>query len=272
MAWLNDGEGGAKLSDFAVTQRVALVTGAARRIGATIAEAIAKRGISVVVHSSARSAGDAETLVRRLSSEGAQAAIVTCDLADSSATQALIAQAGKHFGPVDILVNSASIFAADTIDTLDPAAFDRHAAVNLRAPLILARAFAEQADASRDPTIINLLDQRVFAPNPCYLSYTLSKAGLAAATTILAQSLAPKIRVNAVAPGPVLPNANDGSERFEAEVAEVPLARAVPLKAIAEAVLYLVSARNVTGQTIAVDSGQRLAWRTPDVLASFDED
>ena len=259
------------MSDREATQRVALVTGGSRRIGAAIAEALAQRGHAVVVHSSARSASDAGCLVQRLSKNGVRAASVVADLADAVSTPSLIGEATEHFGPVDILVNSASIFEADTIGTLDAAMFDRHAAVNLRAPLILARAFAKQADAAFDPVIVNLLDQRVFAPNPHYLSYTLSKAGLAAATTILAQALAPTIRVNAVAPGPVLPNANDGDARFEAEAANVPLARAVSLTAISDAVLYLVAARNVTGQTIAVDSGQRLAWRTPDVLASLGE-
>ena len=142
-------------------------------------------------------------------------------------------------------------------------------AVNLRAPLLLARRFAEQASGETDASIVNILDQRVLAPNPLYLSYSLSKAALAAATVTLAQSLAPGVRVNGVAPGPVLPNAHEGTAIFDAEVAEVPLARAVSVEAIADAVLYLANARHVTGQIIAVDSGQHLSWRTPDVLASL---
>lgn len=251
--------------------RVALVTGAVRRVGAAIVERLARRGFAVVIHASARSGEEAKDFAAALRGRGSQADHVVADLGDGAEAEALVARAANCFGPLDVLVNNASIFEADEIGTFTLARFDRTQAVNLRAPLLLAQRFALQARADRDPSIVNLLDQRVLSPNPLYLSYTLSKAGLAMATTVLAQTLAPHIRVNAVAPGPVLPNANEGGARFEAEVAEVPLRRAVPLDAIADAIDYLVDARSVTGQTIAVDSGQRLAWRTPDVLASMGE-
>ena len=254
------------------TQRVALVTGGARRIGAAIAHHLASRGFTLVIHTSARSEADAHALVARLTASGARAASIVADLADASQADTLIARAMSCFGPLDVLVNNASIFEDDRIDTFDAAAFERHSAINLRAPLQLAKHFAKQASAAADASIVNLLDQRVFASNPHYLSYTLSKIGLASATTMLAQALAPRVRVNAVAPGPVLPNVNEGDARFHAEVAQVPLARPVTLEAIAEAVDYLVNGKNVTGQIIAVDSGQRLAWRTPDVLASMTPD
>ena len=216
-------------------------------------------------------------MVDKLRSDGCHVACLTADLTDATQTTALIGRATASFGPIDVLVNNASVFEHDTITSFDVEAFDRMSAINLRAPLLLAQAFvaqtfAAQAREAGDPSIVNLLDQRILALNPLYLSYTLSKAGLAAATTMLAQALAPRIRVNAVAPGPVLPNVNEGDTRFNAEVAEVLLARAVPPDAIADAVSYLVGARAVTGQTIAVDSGQRLSWRTPDVLASMKDD
>lgn len=249
--------------------KIALVTGAARRIGATLAERLAQRDYAVVVHTSARSQNEACALVQRLRDGGTRASFVVADLAQADEAEGLIDTAAAAFGPVTLLVNNASLFEADDIATLDAALFDRQVAINLRAPLLLAKRFAAQANADDDSSIVNILDQRVLAPNPLYLSYTLSKAGFATATAILAQALAPNVRVNAVAPGPVLPNAHEGLARFEAEVAQVPLARPVPPAAIADAVEYLAGARTVTGQIIAVDSGQRLAWRTPDVLASM---
>lgn len=249
--------------------RAALVTGAVRRVGAAIAERLASRGFAVVIHGSARSEADAASLARGLRARGLQARHIIADLAQPSGVETLLRQATASFGPLDVLINNASIFEDDAIETFTSELFDRLLAVNLRAPLLLAQGFAAQADGRSDPSIVNILDQRILSPNPLYLSYTLSKAGLAMATTVLAQALAPRIRVNAVAPGPVLPNAHEGSARFEAEVAEVPLQRSVSLEAVADAIDYLVEARHVTGQTIAVDSGQRLAWRTPDVLASM---
>ena len=249
--------------------RAALVTGAVRRVGAAIVERLASRGFAVVIHGSARSEADAAGLAQALRDRGFHVRHAVADLAESSGVETLLRQGTECFGPLDVLINNASIFEDDAIETFAPERFDRLIAVNLRAPLMLAQGFAAQADGRSDPSIVNILDQRVLAPNPLYLSYTLSKAGLAMATTVLAQALAPRIRVNAVAPGPVLPNAHEGSARFEAEVAEVPLQRSVSLEAVADAIDYLVDARHVTGQTIAVDSGQRLAWRTPDVLASM---
>lgn len=250
-------------------QRVALVTGGARRIGAAIVERLAQRGYSVVLHTSARSEGDANALVTRLQREKVSVSRVIADLANIQEVGELLVNAARVFGPIDLLVNNASIFEGDTLATFDPALFERSQAINLRAPLMLAKDFAAQARTDQDASIINLLDQRVLSPKPLYLSYTLSKAALGTATRMLAQELAPHIRVNAVAPGPVLPNELEGPERFEAEVAQVPLARPVSLEAVADAVDYLARARSVTGQIVAVDSGQHLAWRTPDVLASM---
>jgi NAD(P)-dependent dehydrogenase (short-subunit alcohol dehydrogenase family) len=252
----------------AKARRVALVTGAARRIGAGIASRLAAGGIAIVVHASARSEAAARTLVDELRANGAEAQSILGDLSDADEAPAIIGRAAACFGPLDILVNNAAIFEDDTIETLSAERLDRHMAVNLRAPLLLAQFFAAQIDGKSDAAIVNMLDQRVLAPNPLYFSYALSKAALAAATVTLAQALAPAIRVNAVAPGPVLPNAHDGAASFAAEVAAVPLQRAVPIEAVADAVAWLVSARHVTGMTLAVDSGQRLAWETPDVIAA----
>ena len=248
--------------------RVALVTGGARRIGAALVARLAELRYAVVIHASARAADEAEHAAQRLRETGSRAAVVVADLADAEATGALIARAAAPFGALTLLVNNASIFEFDDSTTFEATRFDRHMAINLRAPILLATRFAAQA-SSEDPSIVNILDQRALKLSPLYLSYTLSKAGLVTATTTLAQALAPRVRVNAVAPGPVLPNVNEGDARFVAEAAQVPLARPVPLEAIADAVEYLARARLVTGETIAVDGGQRIAWRTPDVIASM---
>ena len=240
-----------------VRRQTALVTGGARRIGRAIVERLAQDGFAVVIHTSARAAAEARSLASALTDSGAAAAVVTADLADPAATDALVDEAAAAFGPLAALVNNAALFEPDAATDFTVAGFDRHMAVNLRAPLALAQRFAAQAPAQA--AIVNLLDQRVLRPGPDYFTYALSKAALWAATRTLAQTLAPKVRVNAVAPGPVFPNAHDGEAGFAAELAGLPLARAVPAIEIAHAVSYLLSAHSVTGQMLAVDSGQHLA-------------
>ena len=172
--------------------------------------------------------------------------------------------AGKVFGALTLLVNSASVFEQDEIGTLDRDNFERAMAVNLTAPLFLAKAFAAQAPDGADASVINIVDQRVFKPTPLFFSYALSKSALNDATTMLAQALAPKVRVNGVAPGPTLPSPRQSEAQFAAQAATVPLGRGPGPDDIAAAVLYLAKAQSVTGVTIAVDGGQHLAWRTPD--------
>jgi NAD(P)-dependent dehydrogenase (short-subunit alcohol dehydrogenase family) len=247
-------------------QRSVLVTGAARRIGAAIATRLGAQGFAVALHASRNSAPDAEALAARLATEGCRTAVIIADLAEAAEAATLVERAARALGPLDALVNNASVFEPDTASDFDLDRWERHFAVNLRAPALLARAFARQAGAESDPGIVNILDQRVWRPNPQFFSYTLTKSALWTATRTMAQSFAPHVRVNAVGPGPVLPNDTQGREGFAREVAGLPLGRAVPPEAIAEAVAYLLSARHVTGQMIAVDSGQHLAWRTPDYI------
>ena len=239
----------------------ALVTGGARRIGRAITQRLAKQGLAVVIHASARSRDDAESVAHAICAGGGRAAVVTADLADAGATRGLIEAAEKPFGGLTRLVNNASIFEADEADTFEAAGFDRHIAVNLRAPALLAQAFAAALPAEATGAVVNIVDQRVLRPDPHYFSYSISKAGLLAATRTMAQAFAPRIRVNAVGPGPVLPNHVEGQAAFDAEVAVAPLARAVPPEEIADAVAWLLDAPGITGQMIAVDAGQHLAWR-----------
>ncbi len=239
----------------------ALVTGGARRIGRAITQRLAKQGLAIVIHASARSRDDAESVAHAICAGGGRAAVVTADLADAGATRGLIEAAEKPFGGLTRLVNNASIFEADEADTFEAAGFDRHIAVNLRAPALLAQAFAAALPAEATGAVVNIVDQRVLRPDPHYFSYSISKAGLLAATRTMAQAFAPRIRVNAVGPGPVLPNHVEGQAAFDAEVAVAPLARAVPPEEIADAVAWLLDAPGITGQMIAVDAGQHLAWR-----------
>ncbi len=237
----------------------ALITGAGRRIGAAISRALSGAGYAVVLH--ARTRADAEPLAEEIAAAGGRVHIVLADLADPDAVRGLV-KAAAAFGPLNLLVNNASSFEADDIATLQRDRFDHTLAVNLAAPLFLSQAFAAQA--GEGAAIVNIVDQRVFKPTPLFLSYTLSKSALHTATTTLAQALAPKVRVNAVAPGPTLPSPRQTDAQFAEQAAALPLKKGPAPEDIAAAVLYLSQAKSVTGATIAVDGGQHIAWRTLD--------
>jgi NAD(P)-dependent dehydrogenase (short-subunit alcohol dehydrogenase family) len=243
--------------------RTALVTGAARRIGAVLALELARAGFDVAVHFS-RSAEEAQAVAESVRALGRRAAILDADLADEAQAARLVERAAEALGPLELLVNNASLFLEDAWDSEDRAVWDAHMDVNLRAPLVLSRAFAEATEGPA--SIVNVIDQRVLKPTPQFFSYSISKAALWFATRTLAQALAPRIRVNAVGPGPTLASIHQAPEEFEAEAAGVLLQRRATPEEIARAVLYLVDATSVTGQMIAVDAGQHLGWRTPDVL------
>ena len=253
--------------DGALQQKTALVTGASRRLGLAIARALVGRGFAVAIHASARSRAEAEAACAEIRAAGGRACALSADLADSGAVSGLVAQAEAALGPVTLLVNNASLFEADGAAAFDPALFERHMAVNLRAPLQLASDFAARLPGGCEGLIVNLIDQRVWRLNPHFFTYTLSKSALWTATQTMAQAFAPRIRVNGVGPGPTLANHMQKDGAFSREAAAIPLQRAIDPQEIAAAVLFLVEARSVTGQMIAVDGGQHLAWRTPDVEA-----
>lgn len=246
---------------------VALVTGAARRIGLRVAERLVEAGCDVAFHCSPASRDEAHRAVARARDAGAKAAAIPGELADPAVAPRVIDAARAALGPVTLLVNSAAIFEPD--DAADPRLLDRHMAVNLRAPVLLSAAFAAQVPDGVEAAIVNIVDQRVLRPSPAFFSYGLSKAALWSATRTMAQEFsARRIRVNAVGPGPVAPNRHEGEDGMAAEVAGLPLGRAIEADEIADAVLFLAGARNVTGQMIAVDAGQHLGWRTPDFLGA----
>lgn len=244
----------------------AIVTGASRRIGAAISAALASDGYALVLHSSTRSASDTQALAARLTEAHPQQRIttVTADLADPAAPAAIM-QAAARFDRLALLVNNASIFESGDVGSITSRDWDRQFAVNLRAPVFLAHEFSKLC-IRPGSAIVNIADQRVWRLNPHYFIYTLTKSALWTATQTLAQSFAPGIRVNAVGPGPVLPNTNEGASGFTREVENIPLSRAVSPDDIAAAVVYLAGASSVTGQMICVDGGQHLAWKTPDVI------
>jgi len=235
----------------------ALVTGAARRIGRALAIVAGEAGYDVLVHHHA-SPDDAEETARTIRQMGRRAETRAADLADADACARLI---GEAPGPVTLLVNCASVFERDAFADMNRASWDAHMETNLRAPLVLAQAFARRLPADREGLIVNILDQRVLSPTPEFFSYSLSKAALWDATRMLAQELSPRIRVNGIGPGPTLPSVHQDQAAFDAEAGATLMQRAVEPADIAQALKYLIDATAVTGQMIAVDSGQHLAWR-----------
>lgn len=242
---------------------VALVTGAAKRIGRAIALKLAQAGYDIAVHYST-SGDDAQALTAQLIGRGARAAPVQADLSDPAQASALLVQSREALGPIGVLVNNASVFADDRVATVTPESWRTHIDTNLLAPILLSQAFAAQPDLPSGASIINLIDQRVLKPSPVFFSYGLSKAGLWHATRILAQDLAPRIRVNAVGPGPTLKSIHQTQADFDREARATLLQKPTSPEEVAMTVLYLLNAPSVTGQMICVDSGQHLEWRNAD--------
>ena len=238
---------------------VALVTGAADRIGAAIAEALAGAGHAVLIHYRSDEAG-ARSVRDAILAEGGRAEIIQADLSDRAARRALVANAARPFGPLTTLVNNASTFEADSARDVDEALWDAHFAVHAEAPVFLSRDFAAQLPAGAEGNIVNIVDERVLHPSPAYFSYFLSKSVLWTATQTLAQSLAPHIRVNAIGPGPVLPHKGQSQAEFEQSVAALPLKRNAEPEEIAQGVLAILSMPSYTGQMLTLDGGKHLDY------------
>jgi NAD(P)-dependent dehydrogenase (short-subunit alcohol dehydrogenase family) len=248
---------------------VALVTGGARRIGRAIVEDLAGHGWAVAIHCN-QSKDDADALASRINGAGERAAVVVGDFADPAAPERVVADAVRALGRLTLLVNNASLFENDAVGALSVPLWNRQLSVNLRAPVFLAQALAAQLPAGVEGNVVNLLDQRIWRPTPRYYSYQISKSGLLTATETLAQALAPHVRVNGIAPGPTLPNMRQSPERYARQVDAILLRRAPELAEFGRTVRYLVETRSITGQVIALDGGQRLGWRTPD-MAELDD-
>jgi NAD(P)-dependent dehydrogenase (short-subunit alcohol dehydrogenase family) len=239
------------------TPGTALITGAADRIGAAIAKALAHAGWRVVVHYRS-SAAKADKTVAAIRATGGQASAVQADLANRTERTSLIAHATKAFGPLTLLVNNASTFERDSARDIDETLWDAHFAIHAEAPAFLARDFAAQLPSNVQGNIVNIVDERVLDLSPAFFSYTLSKSVLWTMTRTLAQSLAPNIRVNAIGPGPTVAPPGVSPDGYRRRQAELPLGRGASPDEIAAAVLTIVNTPMLTGQMLALDGGEHL--------------
>lgn len=246
-------------------QKVALVTGGAKRIGRVIALALAQRGWQVVVHYH-HSEADAQQTVRDIEALGQRAMALQCDLADEAAVKTLFLRANAAFGPISCIVNNASLFDYDNASDFSAARLDMHMHVNLNAPVFLAQALYGTTPADSQSVVINLLDQKLFNLNPDFLSYTLSKAALLSATTMLAQALAPTVRVVGIAPGITLLSGDQSTDGFAKAHIATPLGRSSTPDDIAATVCFVAESPAITGTTLLVDGGQHLIPLQRDVM------
>ncbi len=245
--------------------RHVLVTGGAKRIGKSIVERLARDGWDIAIHYNG-SGEDAIQLAATVRELGRSAVTLKADLTDETAVQKLAMEAADALGGLSALVNNASVFMRDDLSTDTAEAWDLHAAVHVRAPYLLSRALYQQLRDDVTGAVVNIVDQRVLNPSRHFISYTLSKMSLWDQTQVLARAMAPRVRVNAVGPGPVLPSARQSDADFERQVRQTPLAHAVAPDEIAAATAFLLDAQSVSGQIIAVDAGQHLNWayETPE--------
>ncbi|KAJ54061.1 short-chain dehydrogenase [Actibacterium mucosum KCTC 23349] len=253
----------------------ALVTGAGKRIGRELALCLAEQGYDVALHYNSSSTG-ADEAATEITAMGRKAVTLQADLLDDTQSAALLPRAVEALGaPITVLINNASIFEYDTLETATAETWDRHIGSNLRAPFLLSQAFAAQnlrADKTEDGEplatglIVNIVDQRVQKLTPEFMTYTISKMGLWAFTQTAARALAPAVRVNAIGPGPTLKGGRQSKQHFDAQRKNTVLGRGSDPSDIAASLVYLLSARAVTGQLICVDGGQHLGWETPDVI------
>lgn len=244
--------------------KAALVTGAAKRIGRQVALDLAADGWSIAVHCNT-SFHEAMEVVSEIGDMGQKAVLVRGDLAEPHVPERLIAESAKALGGLTLLVNNASIFEPDEVGSISIASWARHLDTNLRAPVFLSQAFAKQLPQGQDGNVISIIDQRVWKLNPKFFSYTTSKSALWTATRTLAQALAPRVRVNAIGPGPALPSIRMDDQEFAKQSRLTLLSRGTSPAEISAAVKFILSQPSLTGQMIALDGGQHLVWQTPDV-------
>jgi NAD(P)-dependent dehydrogenase (short-subunit alcohol dehydrogenase family) len=250
--------------------RVALVTGGAQRLGGAIVLELARAGFDVAIHfnTSRDKAEETRTKVHAL---GRRAVLLQADLTDETQTVHLIQQATGQLGPVGVLVNNASRFDRDEWHDATRASWDGHLEANLRTPFVLIQAFARALPAAAEGVVINMIDQRVWSLTPHFVSYTVSKAGLWALTQTMALALAPRIRVNAIGPGPALPSPRQTEALFAKQAASVPLGHGTSPAEVARAVLMILSLPAMTGQMIALDGGQHLQWAPVQTVSGPEE-
>lgn len=247
--------------------KIALITGAAKRVGRAIALDLARYGWSLAIHYNS-SEREARATAEDVRSAGVRVCTLEADLANESETAKLVERCEAELGAPTALINSASLFENDNWQSATRESWDRHMEINLRSPFVLSQAFAKRLPQGSKGAIVNLLDQKLFNPSPDFLSYGVSRAGLGWLTVTLAQALAPRIRVNAVAPGPTLKAARQSAAHFERERTSTLLGHGSEPQEICDAVRYLLGAQAVTGQILTVDGGQHLMWQSSEPKAA----
>ena len=241
-----------------------IITGGATRIGSAIAKSLVSFETKIVIHFN-KSKGSALKLKKELEGLGAEAYLFKADLNNLKQTQSLIKKACKTMKGLDCLINNASVFENDNLENFSEKSFAKHINVNLKAPAILIQNFKKMIK-NKDGCIINIIDQRVEKLTPFFFSYTLSKSTLATLTKTSAMKLAPNIRVNAISPGPTLKNKRQSEKHFKKQWKSTLLRKKVDLDNICNGVKFFIENKSITGETINIDSGQRLAWQTPDII------
>ncbi|HYZ22716.1 MAG TPA: SDR family oxidoreductase [Rhodopila sp.] len=247
--------------------RVALVTGGAKRLGKAIALQLARLGFDIGIHFHHSAAAAADTQ-RQIAALGRRAVLLPADLSNETAVHTLIPDLSRQLGPIGVLVNNASRFERDEWHDATRQTWDAHLEPNLRAPFVLMQQFARTLPAAAEGVVINMIDQRVWSLTPHFVTYTVSKAALWALTQTMALALAPRIRVNAIGPGPALPSPRQNQAQFDKQAASVPLGHGTSPEEVARAVAAILGLPAMTGQMIALDGGQHLQWapsiREPD--------
>ena len=244
--------------------RKIIITGGATRIGAAIAKKLSGTNKEILIHFN-KSKSKAEKLKKELELNGTKVYLSKGDLSKENDLNKIVKHAKSKLKYFDCLINNASLFENDKIESFSTDSWDKHLKTNLRAPALLSKEFAKNIKGKNN-NIINIIDQRVFKLTPYFFSYTISKASLYTLTKTSAMSLAPKIRVNGIAPGPTIKNQRQSEKHFRKQYLATPLKRQVDIEQICNAVDFFIKNRSITGQVISVDSGQSLNWQTPDIM------
>ncbi len=245
--------------------RKIIITGGATRIGAAIARKLSGANIEIIVHYN-KSKSKAESLKKDLEKKGTKVYLVKGDLSKENDVNKIVRFSKKKLKYFDCLINNASLFENDKLDNFSTKGWGKHLRTNLRTPALLSKEFAKNV-RGKNNNIINIIDQRVFKLTPFFFSYTISKTGLYTLTKTSAMSLAPNIRVNGIAPGPTIKNKRQSNQHFKKQYLATPLKRQVDVEDICNAVDFFIKNRSITGQVLAVDSGQNLNWQTPDIMS-----
>ena len=241
-----------------------IITGGATRIGAAIAKRLSGPGVEIVIHFN-KSKSNAEKLKKELSKEQTKVYLVKGDLSKETDVNKILKFAKSKLKYFDCLINNASLFENDKLENFSTANWGRHLRTNLRTPALLSKEFAKNIKGKNN-NIINIIDQRVFKLTPYFFSYTISKTGLYTLTKTSAMSLGPNIRVNGIAPGPTIKNKRQTEKHFKKQYMATPLKKQVDVEEICNAVDFFIKNRSITGQVLAIDSGQNLNWQTPDIM------